>query len=330
MKIVCSFQLKEVRWTIAESDCQRIAARFPGVEMVSIEDPALLADALRDAEVFFGWVLPHELFAGAAKLRWVHTALAGVESVLFPELVASEVIVTNAAGLHNVSIPEHVLGQMLVLSRNFHESLRLQARSEWNRFQAIIFGAGVRELNDANLAVLGVGAIGESVTRMAGQLGMHVRVLRRHPATPVEGAEKVVGPTELHDLLGWADFVVLAVPLTAETDRLIDANALAAMKSSAYLINVARGEVIDDDALVDALRRGAIAGAALDVFRDEPLPSEHPFWTLPNLVLTPHVSGYTPHYFQRSLELFEANLERYVKREPLLNLVDKQLGYARR
>ena len=160
-------------------------------------------------------------------------------------------------------------------------------------------------------------------------MGMRVRLMRRDATRSVPGVEAVLPPTALHDLLAWADWVVCALPLTAETQGIIGADALKAMRSSAFLINVGRGEHVDDDALIQALRNGAIAGAALDVFRAEPLPPDHAFWSLPNLVLTPHISGYTPQYFQKMLAIFEDNLDRYVHGLPLRNVVDKQLGYAR-
>jgi len=288
-----------------------------------------LPSALADADVFVGWQFPREHFAGAPRLRWVHSASAGVEANLFPELVNSAVVLTNSAGLHAVSIPEHVLGQMLVLARNFHEALRLQARAEWNRFQVISFAASIRELNGGKLAILGAGAIGRNLALLASALGMHVRVMRRDHTRPVAGAESVVAPTDLQALLTWADWVVCALPLTPETRGLIAATELRAMRSDAFLINVGRGEHIDDVALADALRTGAIAGAALDAFDQEPLPASHPFWALPNLVLTPHVSGYTPQYFPKMLALFEENLDRFIHGRPLRNVVDKQLGYVR-
>ena len=329
MQIVTFFHLKEVRWALPDSERLRLEQRFPGVRIVSIEDPAELGPALSAAQVFAGWQLPREHFASAKRLRWVHSASAGVEANLFPELVDSDVILTNSTGLHSVSIPEHVLGQMLVLARNFHEAIRLQERAEWNRFQVISFGGGIRELQGSNLAILGAGAIGRSLARLAAALGMHVRVMRRDPSRAVRGAEMVVGPPALHDLLAWADWVVCALPMTAETRRCIDATALRAMRSSAHLINVGRGETIVDDALVEALSSGAIAGAALDVFAPEPLPADHAFWSLPNLVLTPHISGYTAQYFQNVIALFEDNLDRFVHGRPLRNVVDKHLGYAR-
>ncbi|HXQ20154.1 MAG TPA: D-2-hydroxyacid dehydrogenase [Candidatus Acidoferrales bacterium] len=328
MKVVTFFHLKEVRWALSDEDRLRLERRFPGVKVVSVDDPSELRAALADAEVFAGFHFPREHFAAALRLRWIHSASAGVEANLFSELLASEVILTNSTGLHAVSIPEHVLGQMLVLARNFHEALRLQERAEWNRFGVISFAGGVRELHGGNLAILGAGAIGRSLAPLAAALGMHVRVMRRDPTRPVPGAEAVVGAAALHALLAWADWVVCALPMTVETRGLIDAAALRALRSSAYLINIGRGESVDEAALVDALRTGAIAGAALDVFDQEPLPPEHPFWSLPNLVLTPHVSGYTPDYFQKMLAIFEDNLERFLSGRPLRNVVDKHLGYA--
>lgn len=327
MKIVAFFELNELRWNLPPEEKSRLEALFPGVEIVPVADHADLPAALADAEGFFGWHFPAEHFSAAKRLRWVQSANAGADANLFPAMRASDVILCNGGGLHTTCIPEHVIGQMLVLARNFHESLRLQAQHEWNRFGVILHGAGVRELRGSNLALLGAGPIGAHLVPLALAFGMNVRVLRRDPARAVDGAEAVVGPDGLHALLGWADFVVLAMPLTEDTRGLIDAAALAAMKPSAFLINVARGEVVDDEALIAALRARRIAGAALDVFDPEPLPADHAFWGLPNLVLTPHISGYTPRYFELAMALFEDNLARYRDGRPLRNVVDKQLGY---
>jgi phosphoglycerate dehydrogenase-like enzyme len=155
-----------------------------------------------------------------------------------------------------------------------------------------------------------------------------LRVLRRRPELPAEGAEAVVGPGQLHELLGWADFVVIAAALTPETRGMFDAAAFRAMRSSAYLVNVGRGEIVDDPALIEALRTHAIAGAGLDVFVEEPLPAEHPYWTLDNVILTPHVSGYLPDFFTRALDIFLDNLGRFCDGRPLRNVVDKRLGYS--
>lgn len=328
IRVVAYFELKEMRWLMPDSERQRLAQRFPSVSLCPLDDPSQLPAAITDAEVFVGWLLAPEHFRAARRLRWMHSGLAGIEANLFPELVASDVVLTNSAGLHSVSIPEHVLCQMLVLARNFHEALRLQARSEWNRFGVISHGATIRELHGSNLAILGAGAIGRELAQRAHALGMRVRIMRRDTSKPVAGAEAVVAPAAFEELLGWADFVVCALPLTPETDGVFGAKAFAAMRPNAFFINVGRGEHVEDTALVDALQRGVIAGAAIDAFREEPLPAAHPFWSQPNLVLTPHVSGYTPQYFDKMLALFEDNLARYVEGRPLRNVVDKRLGYA--
>ena len=328
MKVVSYFRLHEVRWTIADADLDTLRGRFPQATFVSVEDDTALATELADAEVFLGWHFPPELFATAPRLRWVHSASAGIEANLFPALVESDVILTNSAGLHSVCIPEHVLGLMLLLARGFHEAQRLQQERVWDRARVIMFAGGVRELAGSHLAVIGAGAIGSSVARLGNALDMRVRVLRRRPSRTVAGAERVVGPDRLHDLLAWADFVVLAAPLTAETSRLIDQAALDAMKSEAYLINIGRGELVDDEALIDALRKQAIAGAGLDVFSEEPLSATSPYWSLPNVIITPHVSGYTPGYFSKMLALFADNLERFAGGAALRNVVNKRLGYV--
>jgi phosphoglycerate dehydrogenase-like enzyme len=328
IRVLAFFRLNEVRWLLSDQDRARIEKRH-GVRVDAVENEPDLARAMPEADAFVGWHFPRGYFAAAKRLRWIHSASAGIEANLFPEVVASDVIVTNSTGLHSVSIPEHVLGQMLVLARNFHEALRLQARAQWGRFQVISYGASIRELHGGRLAILGAGPIGRNLARMARALGMRVRVMRRDASRTLPDVEAVVPPHRLAELLAWADWVVCALPLTAETRRLIGAEALRAMRSDAYLINVGRGETVDEEALVRALRSGAIAGAALDVFAEEPLPAEHPFWSLPNLVLTPHISGYMPDYFEKAIALFEDNLDRFVHGRPLRNVVDKQLGYAR-
>ena len=328
MKVVLYFRIKEVRWTVGDDDLRAVQARYPQVEFVRVTEESDLPAALADADVFFGFHFPSALFPTARRLRWIHSAAAGVEANLFPAMVASDVVLTNASGLHAVNIPEHALGMLCALARNLHVAQRLKAERRWDRFAAISAGGGFRQLAGSHLAVLGAGAIGLGLVRLGQGLGMRVRVMRRRPERPIEGTDAVVGPGDLHELLGWADFVVVATPLTPDTHHLIDTRALAAMKSSAYLVNVGRGEIIDDTALIDALRNGAIAGAGLDVFVQEPLPADHPYWTLDNVILTPHVSGYLPDFFARAFEIFLGNLDRFLAGQPLANVVDKRLGYA--
>jgi phosphoglycerate dehydrogenase-like enzyme len=328
MKVVLYFRIKEVRWTVGDDELRAVQVRYPQVEFARVTEESDLPAALADTDVFFGFHFPPELFGEARRLRWIHSAAAGVEANLFPAMVASNVVLTNASGLHAVNIPEHALGMLCALARNLHVAQRLKAERRWDRFAAISAGGGFRQLAGSHLAVLGAGAIGLGLVQLGQGLRMRVRVMRRRPERPIEGTDAVVGPGDLHELLGWADFVVVATPLTPDTHHLIDTTALAAMKSDAYLINVGRGEIIDDTALIDALRNGAIAGAGLDVFVEEPLPADHPYWTLDNVILTPHVSGYLPDFFARAFGIFLGNLDCFLAGQPLANVVDKRLGYA--
>jgi len=328
VKVVLYFRIKEVRWTVGDEELHAAQRRFPQVELVRVTEDDELPAALADAEVFVGFHFPPALFAAARRLRWIHSAAAGVEANLFPAMVASDVILTNAAGVHAVNIPEHAIGLLCALARNLHTAQQLKAERRWDRYRAIAAGGGFRQLQGSHLAVVGAGAIGLGVARLGAALGMRVRVLRRRPELPAEGAEAVVGPGQLYELLGWADFVVIAAALTPETRGMFDAAAFRAMRSSAYLVNVGRGEIVDDPALIEALRTHAIAGAGLDVFVEEPLPAEHPYWTLDNVILTPHVSGYLPDFFTRALDIFLDNLGRFCDGRPLRNVVDKRLGYA--
>jgi phosphoglycerate dehydrogenase-like enzyme len=327
LKVVAHLALQGGRWKLPDRDREQIEQRLPGVEIRVAEGADQLSAEIEGAEVYFGFHFPETLFPQARRLRWIHSASAGIEANLFPALVASDVILTNSTGLHEICIPEHVLALLFAFARNLPAAFRLKQERRWDRIEPLRRG-GIRELSGSTLAVLGAGSIGSALAAKASALGMRVRVLRRRGDRPVAGAEQVVGPEGLRDLLGWAQFVVLAVPLTAQTRHLIGKRELEAMRKDAILINIARGEVIDQDALVEALRAGTIAGAGLDVTTPEPLPESHPLWELRNVILTPHISGYTPGYFDSVLALFADNLARFVAGEPLRNVVDKQLGYA--
>jgi phosphoglycerate dehydrogenase-like enzyme len=327
MKIVAHLALQGGQWKIPEPDREALERRFPAVRIASVESEDALAAELADATIFFGFTFPEPLFAQAKQLRWVHSASAGIEANLFPALVESDVILTNSSGLHEICIPEHVLALVFAFARNLPAAFRLKQEQRWDRIEPLRRG-GIREVAGANLAILGAGPIGAALAGKAAALGLHVRVLRRNPGKPVAGAEQVVGPAALHELLGWAHYVVLAVPLTAQTRQLIGPAELRAMRSDAILINIARGDVVDQDALVAALREGVIAGAGLDVATPEPLPAGNPLWELPNVILTPHVSGYLRGYFPGVLAIFSDNLARFVAGTPLRNVVDKQLGYV--
>jgi phosphoglycerate dehydrogenase-like enzyme len=332
VKVVVNFHLgADVRISVPEPTLETLRRRFPDVRFVGADDPAALRREAADADVFYGFEFPAALVAGAPRLRWIQSISAGVERNLAPAIVERGIVVTNGSGIAASGIAEHVIGVMLAFCRNFHVAARLQAERRWDR-PAVMAGTGtpVREFAGARVAVLGLGPIGATVAHHSAALGAAVRGMRRHPDAPASPPyEAVVGPDGLDGLLGWADFVVVAVPHTSETTGLIGARELGLMGPDAYLVNVARGSVVDEAALVDALRQGRIAGAGLDVFAAEPLPPTSPLWALPNVILTPHSAGATPRYFERAMELFADNLERHLAGHPLRNRVDPALGYPR-
>jgi phosphoglycerate dehydrogenase-like enzyme len=232
-----------------------------------------------------------------------------------------DVEVTTASGIHAIPISEHIIGAILAFSRGFLRALAAQREGRWDRYSP-------DEAAGKTLGLIGYGPIARRTAMLAQALGMEVRVLRNTPqATPDPGVAQVYGPGELRALLAASDYVVLAAPLTPATRHLIDAAALAAMKPGAVLINISRGGLVDEPALVRALQEGRIGGAALDVFAEEPLPPASPLWALPNVLITPHLAGANPHYNRRATELFCDNLRRYLAGAPLLNRVDPQRGY---
>jgi phosphoglycerate dehydrogenase-like enzyme len=285
--------------------------------------------AIADAEIYFGFGMPRPLWGAAERLRWIHSASAGVASLLFPEMLASDVLLTNSAGIYGEPIAEHVLAGVLFLLRSLDVAGALQRRSEWD---SIVFGteaAQVREVSECRVLVIGAGGIGTHVARKFAALGATVTGIRRNPAkgTPA-GFRRVTGPDHVDAELVSADIVVLAAPLTTETRALLTAARLALLPPGAIVCNVARGPLIDEPALAAALELGRLRGAVLDVFSREPLASDSPLWHLPQVLQTPHVAGVSPRLFWGRLSaLFLDNFERYRAGDPLRNLVDKKAGY---
>lgn len=276
------------------------------------------------AEIFFRWFTPRahleQVLEAAPMLRWVHTPSAGVDHVLIPQLKVRDIVVTNSAGMHAIPIAEFVLAFMLNHAKGMAVLQAAQAEHRWiQHYQP-------RELYGATLLIIGIGGIGGLIAERASAFGMRVVGSRRHPQ-PMPGVERVVGAAEWRDLLPEADYVVIATPLTPLTRGLIDASVLRAMRPDAYLINIARGEIVDEAALIQALRERWIAGAALDTVAHEPLSPDSQLWDLPNIVITPHATAHSPRMRERAIALFLENLQRYCDGQPLLNVVDKQAGY---
>jgi phosphoglycerate dehydrogenase-like enzyme len=308
------------------ADADAVAAVSPRVRVAFVSPSGEPRDDVADAEVAFrgGGLMPpglRRLLPRMPRLRWIHTLGAGVDGDLTPEVVASDVEVSRTRGLHCIPVSEWVLMQILAVSKRLPELVRAQEQHEWTKLEVPV------SLIGRTIGIVGYGEIGQCVTARARGFGFRVVGTRRH-ARPAPELDAFYPLEQLDHLLAESDYVVILAPLTRESRGMIGAAQLGAMKPTAWLINVARGPVVQEAALVEALRAGTIAGAALDVFDQEPLPADNPLWSLPNVLITPHSSGVNfPRFHQETMAQFVDNLGRYVRGEPLANLVDKQAGY---
>ena len=295
-------------------------------------------DAVAGAEVLYtSTALPQP--EAAPELKWVQCHSAGIDHLADHPLLKTAIQVTTVSGIHGSQMAEYVLLMMLAAGHHLQRLLEYQRRREWPPARAELLTP--HELRGATLGIVGFGSIGREVARLAHAFGMDILATKRdamHPADPgyiLPGAgdragdllKRLYPPQALRSMLAESDYVLTAVPLASETRHLIGALEFQAMKKSAVFINVARGGVVDETALVAALRAGEIGGAALDVFAAEPLPADSPLWELPNVILTPHISGLSRHYDQRAASLFAENLRRYIAGEELLNIYDRTRGY---
>jgi phosphoglycerate dehydrogenase-like enzyme len=285
--------------------------------------------AIREAEVYFGFGIPRPLFLESKRLRWVHSAAAGVGTALYPEMVASEVLLTNSAGVHAIPIAEYVVAGVLHFFRGLDVAAEQQQGRRWDKAFFVADDSPVREVGGARVLVVGAGGIGSQVAIRFTALGATCVGLRRRPELGApEGFERVAGPAALDAELPLADVVVLTAPLTQESAGWFTADRLKRLKDGSILVNVARGALIDENALVAELQTKRLRGAVLDVFQAEPLASDSPLWQLRTVLLTPHISPVSPgRFWPRALEIFRDNWRRYDRGEPLRNLVDKQAGY---
>lgn len=314
-------------WNLPEPVRLDLARRFPEVRFTS---PATQAEAdtlLPEADAVLGWAVRPHNFATAERLRWIHLTAAGVGGALFPELIESGVVVTNARGIHAVSMAEHTLGVMLGFARRLHLSRDAQQEGRWAHADFSGTDPGMLQLAGASLGLLGMGRVGEAIAARARALGMTVRAVTRKSRPDPAPAHELWPPERLGDLAAASDWLVLAAPLTAATRGAVGRDVLARMPAHAVLVNVGRGALVDEVALAERLAAGAIAGAALDVFAEEPLPPASPFWKLPQVIVTPHLSGFGPLYWERLAEQFAANLRAFLDGGALVNVVDKREGY---
>lgn len=328
MKILLFLQDRTGLWALPEWFPERLRRQFPQLEVAFLSNPDSAKAQLRNSEILVTVSLLPEQLRSAKQLRWIHSPAAAVHELIFPELVNTDIVVTNGRDVHGPVVAEHVMGLLFAWAKAVPQAVRLQQKHEWGK--EIIWNGRhrPREVSGATLGLIGLGSIGRTVARHASALGMHVIATRERPEQgQPEGVHQVFPSQQIDDVLAQSDFVVLAAPITPATRGLINAQRLAHMKSDAYLINVGRGPLIDEAALVQTLRDHKIGGAALDVFDIEPLPSDSPLWDLENLLITPHTAGLTGKLWERQYALLSENLQRYLEHQPLLALVDKQRGY---
>jgi phosphoglycerate dehydrogenase-like enzyme len=295
---------------------------LPGEDVLVAKDESELAK-VAEAECAIGTNIgarARKLLDAAPKLRWYHSVGAGVEDlVTVPDFRTRDITLTNNSGSYDIQIAEHAIAFMLAGAKRLHVYRDQQARRDWKEHRQ-------DEIRGATLVVYGLGSIGAEIARLGAALGMRVIGVRRR-VEPAPGVERIVPPERLAEVAAEADYLAVAAPLTAATRGAISRDVIGGMKKTAWIVNIARGAIVDEAALVDALREGKLGGAGLDAFSAEPLPADHPLWTLENVIISPHSSNSSPRMRERTLELFKENLRRFKSGSELLNRVDLEAGY---
>jgi phosphoglycerate dehydrogenase-like enzyme len=304
-----------------------ICHRWPEMRVVHLPDYQRLPQELPDTDIFIGAMLRPEQFKLAHKLKWIHSTAAGVSQLMYPELQNSSVVLTNPSGIFSPQMAEHAMGLMIALARNFPDSVRYQDRAQWAQNEVSSQPGPLTELNGQLLLIVGYGSIGRELARRARAFDMRVWAVNRSGKTDAGHAERILPATQLDDALPHADYVVIAAPDTHETQHLIGASQIAKIKRGARLINVGRGSLLDESALISGLQSGALSGAALDVTAVEPLAPDSPLWKTPNLFITPHTSGVSDRLWQKETHLLMDLLERWFAGRELFNVVDFARGY---
>jgi phosphoglycerate dehydrogenase-like enzyme len=327
MKILISIQQPVTQWQIPAEGVESLRTRFPHIQFIHATSPEERSAGLPLCDAAYTWILKDHELAQASKLRWIHTSAVAVETLCLPELFARDVVVSNTRGVQAVPIAEHVMAVTLALAKQIPFVIENQQQTRWAQNEFV----GTRLpwlLKGRTLGLIGVGTIGSEIARRAEAFGMRVIALRRRPAYGTIGhVERVYGKADLDDFLGQCDVLVICAPLTPETDSLIGEKQFAQLPKGAVVVNVGRAKIIDTDALIAALHSGHLAGASLDVFPQEPLPPGHALWQTPNLILTPHTSGFRQGHWDEVVELFGDNLGRFLRNEPLKFRVEPELGY---
>ena len=336
MKVLIVLKHRFQLWTAPEWFVAKLKADFPEVDFVSRNNYDSIGEDIRDADIVVSWSLNADQIKAAHKVRWIHSTAAAIHQLMIPEIIDSNIVVTNARSVHGPVVAEHVLALMFALAKRLPTAIRQQEQHNWAQESMTREQPPIRELRDSTLGLIGVGAIGGHIAKIAASIGMRVFAVRANPEKgidwlspldPTRSQHRVYGPKDLDRVLSSTDFVVITAPVTPATQKLINAHAIATMKHDAYLINVARGALVDELALVKALQERRIGGAALDVFAEEPLPADSLLWSLDNVLITPHSAGIAHKLWERQYTLFSQNLRNFLGGAPLIGMVNKKAGY---
>ncbi len=327
MKLLIALHHRFQPWIAPQWFSQRLCADFPHLDIVQLPNYDRVSEEIADADLAIAWSLRGDQIAAAKKLRWIHSTAAAVHGLMSPELQASDIVVTNARAVHGPVVAEHAMSLVFAMAKRLPEAAKYQAQRHWAQQEICETVPRPRELKDATMVIVGFGSIGTALATLARALDMRVVAVRDHLQKRSDLAHAMYGFEDLNRALSEGDFVVLATPVTEKTRHLMNAERLASLKPDAYLINVGRGVLIDEEALLHALRAKRFAGAALDVTNEEPLPPGSPLWTMDNVFITPHTAGFAEKMWERHYVNYTENLRRYLEGEPLQWTVDKRAGY---
>jgi phosphoglycerate dehydrogenase-like enzyme len=315
-------------WCLPPEMVEWIRTDFPQLEFIHARTEEAIGEAVQEAEIYFGYRLPKEALVGAKRLKWIHVPAASIQPLAELGLLERNITVTNSRGLHAGPISEHVIGCMLVFARKFIECWEYQLDHRYAAREILTEGSAIGELRGKTVVILGLGSIGTEIARLAKAFNMRVVGVKKNTDDRPEMVDQIFPASDFRQTLPEADYLVIAVPHTAATEGMIGETELKSLKKTCVLINIARGGIIEKDALMRSLKEHWFRGAALDVFHSEPVPPNSELYDLPNVFMTPHTSGVSAlEHWPRMMELFAENLRRYVANQPLMNVVDLREGY---
>jgi phosphoglycerate dehydrogenase-like enzyme len=327
VKVLISIQQPVTQWQIPAEGVDTLRRRFPHIQFIHATTDDERAAGLRECDITYTWIFKRDELEHAPKLKWIHTSAVAVETLCLPELFSRGIAVSNTRGVQAVPIAEHVMAVTLALAKQIPLAIENQQRARWAQNE-FVDDRLPWLLKGRTLGLVGVGTIGAEIAKRAEAFGVRVVALRRRPAYGTIGhVERVYGREDLAEFLGQCHVLVICAPLTPETHAMLGAEQFAQLPRGAVVINVGRAKIIDTDALMDALDSGHLGGASLDVFPQEPLPADHRLWKTPNVILTPHTSGFRRGHWDEVIELFGDNLDRWARGEPLKFKVEPELGY---